>query len=194
MQVSEDAHLALNAAMDRYADGDDDAFGEVYDHLAPRLLSFFVRQVQDRARAEDLVQQTLLQMHAARRNYAQGSNVLPWAFAIARHVLIDARRRSSREVLFDTAEDNAAALDRNVTRDSSPEDFAATREMAERVSRELDRLPEGQRTAYDLVRREGLSIVDAAEVLGTTPTAIKLRVHRAYEALRAVLVGEEKTA
>jgi RNA polymerase sigma-70 factor (ECF subfamily) len=194
MQVSEDAHLALNAAMDRYADGDDDAFGEVYDHLAPRLLSFFVRQVQDRARAEDLVQQTLLQMHAARRNYAQGSNVLPWAFAIARHVLIDARRRSSREVLFDTAEANAAALDRNVTRDSSPEDFAATREMAERVSRELDRLPEGQRTAYDLVRREGLSIVDAAEVLGTTPTAIKLRVHRAYEALRAVLVGEEKTA
>jgi len=194
MQVSEDAHLALNAAMDRYADGDDDAFGEVYDHLAPRLLSFFVRQVQGRARAEDLVQQTLLQMHAARRNYAQGSNVLPWAFAIARHVLIDARRRSSREVLFDTAEDNAAALDRNVTRDSSPEDFAATREMAERVSRELDRLPEGQRTAYDLVRREGLSIVDAAEVLGTTPTAIKLRVHRAYEALRAVLVGEEKTA
>jgi RNA polymerase sigma-70 factor (ECF subfamily) len=194
MQVSDDAHLALNAAMDRYADGDDDAFGEVYDHLAPRLLSFFIRQVQDRARAEDLVQQTLLQMHGARRNYAQGSNVLPWAFAIARHVLIDARRRSSREVLFDTAEDNAAALDRNVTRDSSPEDIAATREMAERVSRELDRLPEGQRTAYDLVRREGLSIVDAAEVLGTTPTAIKLRVHRAYEALRAVLVGDEKPA
>jgi RNA polymerase sigma-70 factor (ECF subfamily) len=194
MQVSDDAHLALNAAMDRYADGDDAAFGEVYDHLAPRLLSFFIRQVQDRARAEDLVQQTLLQMHAARRNYAQGSNVLPWAFAIARHVLIDTRRRSSREVLFDTAEDNAAALDRNVTRDSSPEDFAVTREMAERVSRELDRLPEGQRTAYDLVRREGLSIVDAAEVLGTTPTAIKLRVHRAYEALRAVLVGDEKTA
>jgi RNA polymerase sigma-70 factor (ECF subfamily) len=194
MQVSDDAHLALNAAMDRYADGADAAFGEVYDHLAPRLLSFFIRQVQDRARAEDLVQQTLLQMHAARRNYAQGSNVLPWAFAIARHVLIDMRRRSSREVLFDTAEDNAAALDRNVTRDSSPEDFAVTREMAERVSRELDRLPEGQRTAYDLVRREGLSIVDAAEVLGTTPTAIKLRVHRAYEALRAVLVGDEKTA
>jgi RNA polymerase sigma-70 factor (ECF subfamily) len=52
---------------------------------------------------------------------------------------------------------------------------------------ELDRLPQSQRDAYDMVRRDGLSVAEAAHRMGTTPMAIKLRVHRAYEALRAVL-------
>jgi len=194
MDASDDAVRALNAAMDRYAEGDDQAFGQVYDLLAPRLLGFFMRHVQGRARAEDLVQQTLLQMHTARRSYARGSSVLPWAFAISRHVMIDARRRSSREVLFQTAEDDAAAPNLKVARDSGPEDLAATRQIAERVSRELERLPRSQTAAYDLVREDGLSVAEAAEVLGTTPTAIKLRVHRVYEALRDVLAGEERPA
>ena len=45
---------------------------------------------------------------------------------------------------------------------------------------ELDKLAE-------LVKQEGLSLKRAAELLGTSVTAVKLRTHRAYEALRAVL-------
>ena len=45
--------------------------------------------------------------------------------------------------------------------------------------------------AYTLVRQEGLSVAEAAEVLGVTVTAVKLRAHRVYEALRAVLDGGE---
>ena len=41
--------------------------------------------------------------------------------------------------------------------------------------------------AFVLIRYEGLSIQDAAQVLGATPTAVKLRAFRAYEALRAEL-------
>jgi len=43
-----------------------------------------------------------------------------------------------------------------------------------------------------MVRHEGLSVAETAEVMGTTPTAVKLRVHRAYEALRAVLGSSGK--
>jgi RNA polymerase sigma-70 factor (ECF subfamily) len=192
MKLRDDERRALNAAMDRYAEGDDAAFGEVYDLLAPRLLAFFNRQMGDKTRAEDIVQQTLLQMHAARRNYATGSDVVPWAFAIGRRVLIDARRRTRKEVLFHSAEADAAALDLGVDRASVPDDMASTREMAEMVKAELNRLPASQRAAYDLVREEGLSVAQTAEVLGTTPTAVKLRVHRAYEALRRVLGIAEK--
>jgi RNA polymerase sigma-70 factor (ECF subfamily) len=177
--------------MDRYAEGADAAFGEVYDLLAPRLLAYFHRLLGDRDRAEDVVQQTLLQMHAARRNYVTGSDVLPWAFAIGRHVAIDAHRRTRNETLFPTAEGDAAALDLTVDRASSPDDLAATRQMADLVRAELDRLPAAQRAAYDLVRTEGLSVANAAEILGTTPTAVKLRVHRVYQMLRAVLGGGE---
>jgi RNA polymerase sigma-70 factor (ECF subfamily) len=178
--------------MDRYADGDDDAFGAVYDLLAPRLYAFFLRQTGCPARAEDLVQQTLLRIHAARRSYMRSSDVDTWAFAIGRRLLIDTRRRTKREVLFDSAEADAAALDSRVERYSIPEGLAMTRQLAERAEEELARMPESHREAYILVRREGLSVAQAAEVLGTTPTAIKLRAHRAYEALRAVLARSEE--
>jgi RNA polymerase sigma-70 factor (ECF subfamily) len=177
----------LNLAMDRYADGDDGAFAAVYDLLAPRLYRFFARHVGDGGHVEDLVQQTLLQMHAARRNYATGSDVTPWAFAIARNLLTDVRRRGHREVLFATADDELAALDRGVERASKPDELAVTREMAGAVAEELERLPDAQRAAFVLTRQEGLSIAETAAVLGTTSTAVKLRLHRVYEALRRVL-------
>jgi RNA polymerase sigma-70 factor (ECF subfamily) len=194
MRLRDDERRALNAAMDRYAEGEDAAFAEVYDLLAPRLLAYFQRLLGDHQRAEDIVQQTLLQMHAARRNYATGSDVLPWAFAIGRHVLIDARRRTRKESLFATAEGDAAALDLTVDRASSPDDLAETRQMADLVRAELDRLPAAQRAAYDLVRTEGLSVAQTAEILGTTPTAVKLRVHRVYQMLRGLLGGAERPA
>jgi RNA polymerase sigma-70 factor (ECF subfamily) len=48
-------------------------------------------------------------------------------------------------------------------------------------------LPEAQRVAFELVKHEGLSLAEAADVLGTTVAAVKLRAHRTYEALRAAL-------
>lgn len=173
--------------MDRYADGDEAAFADVYDLLAPRLHAFFLRQTGDVARAEDFVQQTLLQMHAARASYARGSDVLPWAFCIGRRLLVDRRRRTKREVLFATAEEDADALDLRIERFALPEEVAMTKELAARAYEELERMPESHRAAYMLVRQEGLSVAQAAEVLGTTSTAIKLRAHRAYEALRSAL-------
>ncbi|HSO39243.1 MAG TPA: sigma factor-like helix-turn-helix DNA-binding protein, partial [Labilithrix sp.] len=71
-----------------------------------------------------------------------------------------------------------------------PEALAISRQDAERANDELERMPESHRTAYLLVRHEGLSVAQAAAVVGTTPTALKLRAHRAYEALRGALARE----
>lgn len=169
--------------MERYARGDDAAFGEVYDAISPRLYGYLLRQTRDVARAEDLVQQTLLHMHRARGRFIPGAEVTPWAFAIARRLLIDSTRRGRREVLQgdDEAEDNAMAPD------AAADDLVQAQELARKIQAELARLPEAQRVAFELIKQEGLSLAQAAEVLGTTVAAVKLRAHRAYEALRAVL-------
>lgn len=133
-------------------------------------------------------------MDPARRNHVRGSDGRQWAFAIGRNLLTDARRRGAREVLFPTAEDEADAFDAETSRDSCPKGLAAAQQMAHLVTEELARLPQSQRDAYDLIRREGLSVAETAEVMGTTPTAIKLRGHRVYEALRAVLGRSKRRA
>jgi RNA polymerase sigma-70 factor (ECF subfamily) len=181
-----DERAALTAAMDRHADGDGPAFEEVYDLLAPRLTAFFLRRTRARASAEDLTQQTLLQMHRARQSFARGSDVVPWAFAIARHLFIDSRRRKG-EVRFASAEEEEAHATERISGEGVPEEIAAAKQMAARADAELERLPEPQRAAYRLVREEGLSVAQAAEVLATTPAAVKQRLFRAYESLRAAL-------
>ncbi len=171
-----------DTAMERYAAGDNAAFGLVYDVLAPRLYGYLVRQTRDHARAEDLLQQTLLRMHRARDRFIVGAEVTPWAFAIARRLLIDTVRRGKREVLTDDGEPDAGAAP-----DPGADDRVAGKELEARIRHELSRLPASQRVAFELVKDEGLSMAEAAAVVGTTATAVKLRAHRAYEALRLAL-------
>lgn len=180
-------NASLDAAMDRYARGEDDAFGEVYDKLAPRLYGFLLRYTRDHARAEDVVQQTMLQIHRARGRFVPGAEVTPWAFAIARRLLIDQHRRSGREVLAPTDDDVGELL---VSLDARADELAIAKQVAVRLGEELRRLPENQRVAFELIKQDGLSVAEAAQVLGTTVAAVKLRAHRAYEALRAVLSTE----
>lgn len=179
-----DAASAANRAMDRYAAGEDAAFAEVYDEVAPRIYAFLMRQTRDSARAEDVLQQTLLKMHVARGSFLPGAPVLPWAYAIARRLLIDSGRRGRREVL---STDGEAPADDVPASGARADDLVAAQELAGLVRAELARLPEAQRVAFELVKQEGLSMAEAAEVLGTTVSAVKLRAFRAYEALRAAL-------
>jgi RNA polymerase sigma-70 factor (ECF subfamily) len=178
-------HAELDAAMDRYAAGDDAAFAEVYDKLAPRLFGYLLRHTRDRARAEDIVQQTMLRIHKARGRFLPGAEVMPWAFAIARRLLVDSHRRGGREVLAASDDDDRADL--LVALDAGADEVVIAKETADKLDAELQRLPENQRVAFELIKREGLSVAEAAQVLGTTVAAVKLRAHRAYDALRAAL-------
>jgi len=180
------ARAQANDYMERYASGDDSAFSDLYEALAPPLYRYLVRQTRDPVRAEDLLQQTMLQIHTHRSRFWPGANVTPWAYAIARRLLINSYRRRTREAAATPshwAEEESAGA-------QPADDLLHTKRVASALDRELARLPEAQRVAFELIKKEGLSVREVAEILGTTATAIKLRAHRAYVALRAAL-GEE---
>jgi RNA polymerase sigma-70 factor (ECF subfamily) len=92
-QLAPEPRSAADLAMERYADGDDSAFATLYDELAPALYGYLLRQTGSSAVAEDGVQQTLLQIHCARDGFVRGAAVRPWAFAIARRLVIDGYRK-----------------------------------------------------------------------------------------------------
>ena len=157
--------------------GDPAAFEELYEGLAPLLIAFFRRGAADGAVAEDLTQQTFLQIHLARERYVTGLDVVPWAFAIARRLRIDAFRKSRRVVVGDVANDAPSEQ-------PSPHEELEGRRLAATLHRALGALPEPQRAAYELVVGDGLTMAQAAGALCTTVMAIKLRLHRARQTLR----------
>lgn len=177
--------VAADAAMDRYAGGDAAAFADLYDHLAPRLYGFLMRQLRNTTQAEDLLQQAMLQIHCARASYISGARVVPWAFAIARNLVIDAHRRRRREVMLDPDDPSA---DRP-TLDPMPDEVLQTKQAARTIERALAALPESHRLTFELLKYDGLSLAEASEVLGITVAAAKVRAHRTYAALRAAVSG-----
>lgn len=192
MAITDEQRRPLNAAMDKYADGDEAAFGEFYDRLSPSLMRYFRSKVQDQACAEDLVQQTLLQLHAARRNYNRGSDVQAWAFAIGKNLMTDGFRKTRKEILSLDADDFQASIDRTLDRASMPDVLAVTKEMIEEARTILEQLSPEQRESYDLVKTHDLSIAQAAEVQGISQNAVKLRIHRVYEALRNIFKADDE--
>jgi RNA polymerase sigma-70 factor (ECF subfamily) len=168
-------------AMDRYADGDDGAFEVLYDELAPRLHRYALRETRSRSAAEDAVQQVLLQIHAARARFVRGAAVLPWAYAIARRLLLDGRRHAAR---WASAEEEVAVAAAPAVGLAADDALDRRRREAD-LERELRLLPPKHREAFCMVKLEGLSIADTAAVLGLTQGNVKVRVHRAAEALRA---------
>ena len=64
--------------------------------MIPNLRAFAVSLCGNQERADDLVQETLLQLHRARHTYDSAYPLMPWAMAIARHVWLMDRRTASR--------------------------------------------------------------------------------------------------
>jgi RNA polymerase sigma-70 factor, ECF subfamily len=179
---------ALSRLMGRYAAGDDDVFERLYGELSAPLYRFCLRLAIRRPEADDLFQDTFLKLHRARATYAPGSNVLHWAYAIARSLYISGirywRRRPER---LGPASDIAERDDIQVDAAVTPESEVAAEHLLDVVTLELSRMSEKNRSAYVLLKEEGLSAKDAAALLGTTSDVVKQRAHRACEHLKAAL-------
>ena len=171
--------------------GDDAAFADIYYVLAPRLLAFLSRMARDCAKAQDLMQQTFLNMHRARGRFEPGADPVPWAFAIARRLFLDSNRRGKREVIARDDDDERSMFDLLESLDARQDELVDAKALAVVIDAALADLPENQRSAFELIKRDGLSVAEAAGVLGTTVGAVKLRAHRAYEALRDALGRRE---
>lgn len=142
--------------------------------------------MRDPALADDLLQQTFLRMHRGRAAFEPGGSVIPWAYAIGRRLLLDALRTRRRKP------ESALPADELLPSSDNPESRVAGREDLAHLAEKLAKLPEDHRAAFELVRLEGLSLAEAAAVIGVTPNAIKMRAHRAYVALG--ISGEEREA
>src|SRR5438046_879434 len=86
----------LPALMARYQQGDTASATELVCRLSPQLHRFFRMQFVSRRHADDLLQETWLRIHEVRHTYRPGQPVLPWLYAIARHIRVDHYRKALR--------------------------------------------------------------------------------------------------
>jgi len=173
----------LRELMREYQAGRFEAFDEIHAAIAPALRRYLLSQARDAARADDLVQETFLQMHRARHTYDSSFPLMPWSMAIARHVwLMDCRTRSRRP----WAPDDVMDLELPVRAEA-----ASLAERSE-VRRALRQVSPDRRDAVIQHHLLGFSFKEIAERAGIAETAAKLRSSRGMAQLRALLKGSSK--
>jgi RNA polymerase sigma factor (sigma-70 family) len=166
------AEAQLKALMLASLDGDAAAYRALLKALGTHLRAYYARRLGG-ADAEDLVQETLLAMHARRATYDVTQPLTAWVYAIARYKLIDYFRRAKlrQTVPIENAEHALAA---NGT------DSAIIQRDVEQA---LAALPERTRNLIRRTKIEGLTAAEAGAATGMTETAVKVSVHRAMKSL-----------
>lgn len=168
------------ALMEAYVAGDRSAFAELFSRYAPRLRRLMARDLARGTDADDLVQQTFLQLHRARRDFRAGARLRPWLFTIALNLKRQYFRRKGRRPETPLPEPGTGDL---VADGGDPE--AGVRDAQLRAA--LDELAAAQRDVIVLHWFEGMTFREIAEVVGATQSAVKVRAHRGYGKLRQAL-------
>lgn len=167
---------ALRALMARYQQGEAAAFDELYAALAPALRRYLIALARDGPAADDLLQDTFLQLHRSRRSYNPAQPVRPWVFAVARHVFLMDRRTRRRKA------------PPHVDLDAAPEMPVPAEVEALGRDDELRRavavLPPARAEALLLHHVWGFTFEEIGKMLGIRAGAARVRASRAMQALR----------
>ncbi len=160
----------------RAVHGDRQAFAELVERVHPRALRFAHRMLGPSPDADDAVQDTFIRVWRALPRFRVGAPFEPWFFKILGNrcrTVLEKRTRDTSEPLEPDLMAAAPSSDPHQLDD---------------VYRVLDTLPGDQREAFLLYHVEGLSYEEIAQVTGAGLSALRMRVKRAMDTLRARLL------
>jgi len=179
-----DSELAACAAA-----GNSDAFTQLYARYADRVFARLTHLVGPGADREDVLQNVFLALHRALPRFRGESTLATFVYRITTNVAYDhLRHRGRRAGVHDPA-----ALDALIDGDPTPEERTRRREELHQIFALLDQLKPNKRIAFVLVAIQGMSVAEAAELVGANPEAVKQRVlHARYELLELVAASEPR--
>jgi RNA polymerase sigma-70 factor (ECF subfamily) len=165
--------------MAEYQGGRVEAFDRLHDALASDLKAYLTRLSRDSTRADDLLQETFLQMHRSRATHVPGHPVRPWVFAIAKRVFLMSHRSAARRA----RNEQRSAAQRGEIYVAQADRLHARQQ----VESALRHAPADGRRAFVLHHLFGFSFTEIGAKLGITPGAAKIRSSRAAHFMRALL-------
>jgi RNA polymerase sigma-70 factor, ECF subfamily len=162
--------------------GEPAALERLLSQIAPSIRRFGLRMCRNGHDADDVLQDTLINVLRHLDEFEGRSSFTSWVFALTR-TACNRRRRGLKNQPAESIED---ALDKNAE-GPTPEQGADDREMSQILEKALEELPEEYREVILLRDVEALTAPEAAESLGISIEALKSRLHRARQALRTAL-------
>jgi RNA polymerase sigma-70 factor, ECF subfamily len=171
------------------------ALGELIYRYERKTYNLAFRLMGNHADASDAAQEALVRVYTRLHNFRGDSAFSTWLFRVVTNTCLDELRRRGRlrhASLDDPLPTDEGILPRQaVLETDSPVESAERREIQAAVQRAINRLPEEYRAVVVLRDIQDYSYHEIADLLGTSLGTIKSRLHRARQALRAILKTTE---
>ncbi len=158
---------------------DEEAFMILFEKYSPRILGYLMRNGASRVEAEEIVQEAFLRVWSERRRFRPTGTFQAWLYTIASHILINERKRWSREIT-----DEQQMLSHPEKSDNDPFYRVSLSQTVGRVKGVLEQMKQEYRMAV-LLAAEGLSYQEAARAMGLSVSAYKTVLFRARGLLRS---------
>jgi len=158
-------------------------------HRGP-VFNFILRFTGQRARAEDLLQETWLKVVRSAGDYEPKAKFTTWLYTIARNLCVDSARKESHRQAesLDASADDARGLSERVAGDGpTPDREAYNLRLRPLLQKALDSLPAEQREVFLLREYSGIAFKEIAGITGVPEPTVKSRMRYALEGLRRAL-------
>jgi len=175
--------------------GQTDKFHDLVKRYEQKLYNFSLRMCRDHSDAEDMIQETFLNVFRYLKNFRYETKFKNWLYKVAASTCIKKRRKSKfapdKELFLDEFRpgNETEVPDHVPDWALMPLDKLLNHELSSTINKEILSLPKKYRLVIVLRDIEGFSTAETAQILGLSPSNVKVRLHRARLYLRDKLKG-----
>ncbi len=177
-------HISDEELMERFRRGELKAFQELYNRYEKRLYAFFVKNLSDKEKANDLFQECFLRVIKNCQSFSpEEGRFSAWVFTIAYNLVRDVyRSKKQQQTIFDWTENEPEVM--HLAAPENPILHILEKEQQALMRQALERLPESQREVILLSKYANLSFKEIGKIIGCSEKAAKQMAYRAIQNLR----------
>ena len=175
--------------------GQVDKFHDLVKRYEQRLYNFSLRMCRDSSDAEDMIQDTFLNVFRYLKDFRYETKFKNWLYKVAASTCIKKRRKSKFAPEKELSLDEFRPTNEAEVADHVPEwalmplDKILNEELASMINQQILSLPKKYRLVIVLRDVEGFNTAETAQILNLSPSNVKVRLHRARLFLREKLRG-----
>jgi RNA polymerase sigma-70 factor (family 1) len=163
------------------ANGDQNAFSELYNLFYPSLLKHVILKVNEESAAEDILHDLFLSLWKSRERILEIESLPAYLFTSCRYLIFEYLRKSS----IATTHQNLADLE--ISSNEQPlEERLYYRYLLDMVNKEIENLPEKCRQIFKLSREEYKTNKEIAEYMQISESTVENQIHKALKRLKIV--------
>ncbi|HEY7160597.1 MAG TPA: sigma-70 family RNA polymerase sigma factor [Acidobacteriota bacterium] len=180
-----DVQLMLKAG-----EGNLQSFEELVLKHQKAVLNAAFRYTGNPSVAEELTQDVFVRVFRAAKSYRPEARFSTWLFTIVRNVCMNYKTREGKQDHQMDADNDLVEISQN---QENPEQRAIRRELEVKIQKAIMSLPESLRLPLILSQFQQMPYEEVAQVLELSVAAVKVRIHRARNALAEILIATRKS-